>query len=83
MWGKIHPWFRTFALVVAVLTLAGAVASLRGQEEEPEPPEIPELPQIFITGNDVTNPPEIILHVYGRDAEGKAIDFANEAIIMT
>ncbi len=83
MWGKIHPWFRTLALVVAVLTLAGAVASLRGQEEEPEPPEIPELPQIFITGNDVTNPPEIILHVYGRDAEGKAIDFASEAIILT
>jgi hypothetical protein len=83
MWGKIHPWLRTLALVVAVLTLAGAVASLRGQEEEPEPPEIPELPQIFITGNDVTNPPEIVLHVFGRDAEGKAIDFANEAIIMT
>jgi hypothetical protein len=87
MWGKIHPWSKTLALVVAVLILAGAVASLRGQEEEPEvpdeAPELPELPQIFITGNDVTNPPAIILHVYGRDDEGKAIDFTSEPLTMT
>jgi len=92
MWGKIHPWFRALTLAIVILFLAGTVTSLRGQEQDPEPeeeqdpesqPELPELPQIFITGNDVTNPPTIVLHVYGRDDEGKAIDFISEPLTLT
>lgn len=91
MWGKTHPWSQLLALVVAIFSLIGFAASLHGQEPEPETeepdqveqvvlPELPELPQLFITGNDVTNPPTIVLHVSGRDAEGKAIDFTNEPL---
>jgi hypothetical protein len=91
MWGKTRPWSQVIALAVAVLSLVGFVASLHGQEPEPEPGEpdqveqidLPELPQLFITGNDVTNPPSIVLHAYGRDAEGKAIDFTSEPLKLT
>ncbi len=91
MWGKTHPWSQVIALAVAVLSLVGFVASLHGQEPEPDPEEpeqveqivLPELPQLFITGNSVTNPPTIVMYAYGRDAEGKAIDFTSEPLKLT
>jgi len=91
MWGKTHPWSQVIALAIAIFALVGFVVTMHGQEPEPDPEEteqveeiiLPELPQLFITGNDVTNPPTIVLHVYGRDAEGKAIDFASEELRLT
>jgi len=91
MWGKTHPWSQLLALALAILFLTGFVSSLYGQEPEPDPEEpeqveeivLPEMPQLYITGNDVTNPPTIVLHVYGRDAEGKAIDFTTEPLKLT
>ncbi|MDX1416652.1 MAG: FHA domain-containing protein [Candidatus Promineifilaceae bacterium] len=88
MWGKIHFWLRTLALVIALLSLAGFSVTLLAQdqdpEEEPEEVEIQDpLPKLYITGNDVTNPPNIILHVYGRDLEGRAIDFNEESLTVT
>ncbi len=88
MRGKFLPWLRMFAVVIALLSLAGFATTLLGQEQDPE--EEPEevqvldpLPKLYITGSDVTNPPNIILHVYGRDLEGKAIDFASEPLTIS
>ena len=88
MWGKFHFWLRTLALMIALLCLAGFAATLLAQEqdpeEEPEEVQIQEpLPKLYITGNDVTNPPNIILHVYGRDLDGKAIDFSSEPLTVS
>lgn len=92
MWGKTQPWSQVIALLaVTFFVLAGFVTSVYGQEPEPDPEEpeqveeivLPEMPQLFITGNDVTNPPTIVLHVYGRDIEGKAVDFATEEFRLT
>ena len=91
MWGKTNPWSQVLALAMAFLIMAGLVTSLHAQETEPDPEEaeqveevpLPDLPQLFITGNDVTNPPTIVLHAFGRDAEGKAIDFTTESFKLT
>lgn len=88
MWGKFHFWLRTLALVIALLSLAGFATTLLGQEQDPEeePDEVQvqdPLPKLYITGNDVTNPPNIILHVYGRDLDGKAIDFSSQPLVVT
>ena len=89
MWGKFHLRLRTLALVIAILSLVGFTATLFGQEQDPEPEEDEAqvqqepLPKIYITGNDVTNPPNIILLAYGRDIDGKAIDFTKEPLTVS
>jgi len=91
MWRKTHPRHQVVALAVAILLLALFAAALHAQEPEPEPeeteqpelPVLPELPQLSITGNDVTNPPTIVLYAVGRDAEGNAIDFTTEPLKLT
>ena len=91
MLGKTHPWSHVIALAIAIFALSGFVTSLYGQEPEPDSEEVeevedialPEMPQLYITGNDVTNPPTIVLEVFGRDAEGKAINFSSEDIRLT
>lgn len=94
MLGKTRLWSQLIALAVAIFVLVGFVTSVYGQEPEPDPEEteeaeqveeieLPKMPQLYITGNDVTNPPTIVLNVYGRDAEGRAIDFSTENIRLT
>ena len=88
MWGKFHQRLRMLALVIALLSLALVTASILAQEQDPEAePEVVQvqepLPKIYITGNDVTNPPNITLHVYGRNSDGRAIDFNNEPATIT
>ncbi len=74
MWGNTRPLFKILTLSVAVLLFTGLALPLRGQEP---------LPEIFITGNDITTPPNSVLHVYGRDAQGNAIDFAADPLVLT
>ncbi len=74
MWGKSRTSFNSLLLIAAILVLTVLVAPLYGQEF---------VPQIFITGNDITSPPSSVLHVYGRDAQGNAIDFAANPVILT
>ncbi len=94
MWGKIRSWSHVIALAIAIFALIGIATSLYAQDTEPDPEDteeaaeveeiaLPEMPQLAITGNDVTNPPTIVLHVYGRDEEGRAIDFTTEDIRLT
>lgn len=65
----------TFLVLALVALLLGVLPdALMGQEPVPE---------LFITGDDVTTPPGIVLHVYGRDAQGAAIDFTNNPLVVT
>ena len=87
MWGKNRPSYKILVLSIAILLLAGLALPALGQDEEPteEPSQesIQEpLPQVFITGNDITTPPNSIIHVYGRDLEGNAIDFTTDPLIL-
>ncbi len=94
MWGKTHPWSQVIAFLIAFFALSGIFTAAYAQDPEPDPEEVeqveeteeivlPEMPQLYILGSDVTNPPTIVLNVYGRDAEGRAIDFATEAFTLT
>jgi FHA domain len=74
MRGKNRLPFKILAFFVIAFMWAAMALPSKGQEL---------LPQIFITGNDVTSPPSAILHVYGRDAEGNAIDFTSEPLVLT
>ncbi len=90
MWGKFNRWLKISALVIVILSLAWHTAALFAQdqdpEEEPQEEVVEEvqdpLPKLYITGNDVTNPPNIILHVYGRGRDGRAIDFNSEPLTI-
>jgi hypothetical protein len=87
MWGKFHQRLKMLAMLIVLLFLAGFTVSVLAQdqdpEEEPEETQVQDpLPRIYITGNDVTNPPNIILHVFGRDEDGRAIDFNNQPLTV-
>jgi len=56
--------------------LAWFVAALPASGQEP-------LPEIFVSGNDITVPPSVVLHVYGRDEQGAAIDFNERPLTVT
>jgi hypothetical protein len=91
MWGKIRKLNRLLIVTVSLLLLFSLTLPVLGQDEEPTeeepaqeaPTPEPVLPQIFITGNDITSPPNAALIVYGRDLEGKAIDFNADPVVLT
>ncbi|MFN2123371.1 MAG: FHA domain-containing protein [Candidatus Promineifilaceae bacterium] len=91
MRGKFRNLNNVLVVIVSLLLLLSLALPVLGQDEEPsdedtaqeEPTLEPLLPQIFITGNDVTSPPTAALHVYGRDLDGKTIDFNNDPVVMT
>jgi hypothetical protein len=91
MWGKIRKLTKLFVLTAGILLLFSLALPVLGQDEEPPeeesteeaPVQEPLLPQIFITGNDITSPPNAALLVYGRDLEGKAIDFNTDPVVLT
>lgn len=68
-------WSKRLTLCAIILLLACVVVvPTRGQEP---------LPQLFITGNDVTSPPNFVLHVYGRDAQGQPLELTDGALVVT
>jgi hypothetical protein len=91
MWGKIRNLNKMLVIAVSFLLLLGLTLPVFGQDEEPPeeeatqevPTQEPLLPQIFITGNDITSPPNAALYVYGRDLEGNAIDFNEDPVVLT
>jgi hypothetical protein len=89
MRGKTLTSLKIFVFGLVILWLAGLFLPVLGQEpEEPEEPEQEEVvvlepvEHIYITGNDITTPPNSVLHVYGRDLEGNAIDFNNTPVVL-
>ena len=91
MWGKIRKLNKLLVLTAMILLLFSLTLPVLGQDEEPTeeeatqeaPTQEPLLPQIFITGNDITSPPNAALLVYGRDLDGKAIDFNSDPVVLT
>lgn len=90
MWGKIRILHKGLILTTVILLLLGLALPVLGQDEEPpqeepsqEEPLSEPVPRIFITGNDITSPPDAVLHVYGRDLEGNAIDFNTNPLVLT
>ena len=95
MRGKIRNLNKVLMVTVALLLLFGLALPVLGQDEEPpqeeatqedssqEEPLAEPQPQLFITGNDVTSPPNSVLYVYGRDLEGNAIDFNRDPLVLT
>ena len=90
MWGKIRNLHKGLILTATILLLLGLALPVLGQDEEPpqeepsqEEPLSEPVPRIFITGNDITSPPDAVLHVYGRDLEGNAIDFNTNPLVLT
>ncbi len=88
MWGITRTSLKIFVFGLVILLLVGPAMPVLGQEpDEPEEEQdevvvLEPLPQIFITGSDITTPPNSVLHVYGRDLEGNAIDFSDTQVIL-
>jgi hypothetical protein len=95
MWGKYFNLYKILMVTGTLLLLLGLALPVLGQDEEPpqeepsqdetsqEEPLADPQPRLFITGNDVTSPPNSVIYVYGRDLEGNAIDFNRDPLVLT
>ncbi len=83
---KTRSLLRILASLFAALFLVVATLSTLAQDTDTaeEPDAVQELTtEIFITGNDITKLPSVVVHMFGRDASGQAIDFSQESLAVT
>ncbi|WP_420628662.1 FHA domain-containing protein [Candidatus Leptofilum sp.] len=66
---------RLFLLLALLLTLLLTSTAVLAQDS-------PTVAQLFITNSDVSSLPSVELHVYGRDAQGNALDFSQETLTI-
>lgn len=83
---KTRSFLRILAILFAALFLVVVTLSTLAQDtdtaEDAEAVQEPTT-EIFITGNDITKLPSVVVHMFGRDATGQAIDFSQEALAVT
>ena len=83
---KTRSLLRILAILFATLFLVFATLSALAQDtdtvEDSAAVQEPTT-EIFITGNDITKLPSVVVHMFGRDATGQAIDFSQETLAVT